>query len=218
MAKCNRWTLRKCSSSQRDSREGGKEAGNKDKMKGKIAGREEQHHSFSSTWLNPMWGYKTKEEGFLPPLSFFFCVYLTVWAVVNILSPPLADGVKGVCCSPGQWRPHFYMWTAVNTTEWHTTKVGCAAALSLLNGTLAFNFARVSGTHTLSSISSPNVCVWVCFISFQKQEIRQRTSLWDGDGRVQGWAIRQRGAHYISQRDYLHFWVLIMLILNGLST
>lgn len=138
------------------------------------------------------------------PTFLFFFVCLTVWAVVNILSPPLADGVKGVCCSPGQWRPHFYMWTAVNTTEWHTTKVGCAAALSLLNGTLAFNFARVSRTHTLSSISSPNVCASVCFISFQKQEIRQRTSLWDRDGRVRGWTIRQRGARYISQRDYLH--------------
>lgn len=95
------------------------------------------------------------------------------------------------------------MWTAVNTTEWHTTKVGCAAALSLLNGTLAFNFTRVSGTHTLSSITSQNVCVSVCFISFQKQEVRQRTSLWDRDRGLQGWKIRQGGAHYISQTIYI---------------
>lgn len=85
----------------------------------------------------------------------------TVWAVVNILSPPLPDGVKGICCSPGQRRPHFYMWMAVNTAEWHTTKVGCAAALSLLNGTLAFSFARVSGTHT-SQVFAPKMCGSVC--------------------------------------------------------
>lgn len=216
MAKCNRWTLRKCSSSQRDSRERGKEAGNKDKMKGKIAGGEEQHHSFSSTWLNSMWGYKTKEEGFLPPLSFFF-VCLTVWAVVNILSPPLADGVKGVCCSPGQWRPHFYMWTAVNTTEWHTTKVGCAAALSLLNGTLAFNFARVSGTHTLSSISSPNVCVSVFY---QFPETGNKAENFPLRRRQKGPRVddkTERSTLYFTERLFT-FWVLIMLIFNGLAT
>lgn len=207
MAKCNRWALRKCSSSQHDSQEGGKEAGNKDKMKGKIAGGEEQHHSFSSTWLNSMWGYKTTGEGFLPPLSFFYFVSLTVWAVVNIASTPLADGVKGVCCSPGQWRPHFYMWTAVNTTEWHTTKVGCAAALSLLNGTLAFSFARVSGTHTLASICSQNVCVFYQFP--------------ETGNKAENVPVRRprRGPRVDDKTERLFtFWVLIMLILNGLST
>lgn len=96
--------------------------------------------------------------------SSFMCHRWTGWAVVNIVSLALPDGVKGICCSPGQRRPHFYMWTAVNTAEWHTTKVGCAAALSLLNGTLAFSFARVSGTHT-SQVSAPKMCgsirVWV---------------------------------------------------------
>lgn len=216
MAKCNRWTLRKCSSSQHDSREGGKEAGNKDKMKGKIAGGEEQHRSLSFTWLNSICSYKTKERG-IPSPTFLFFVSLTVWGVVNILSPPLADEVKGVCCSPGQWRPHFYMWTAVNTTEWHTTKVGCAAALSFLNGTLAFNFTRVSGTHTLSSISSQNVCVSVCFYQFPETgskaenfHVRQRQRaprVVDKTG---------RSTLYFTERLFT-FWLLIMLMLNGLS-
>lgn len=160
MAKCNRWTLRKCSSSQRDSQEVGKEAGNKDKNEGQDCwGRGTAPFIFIyMIKLNVR--LQDNGRGIPSPTFLFFLVSLTVWAVVNIVSTPLADGVKGVCCSPGQWRPHFYMWTAVNTTEWHTTKVGCAAALSLLNGTLAFSFARVSGTHTLASICSQNV--WVC--------------------------------------------------------
>lgn len=84
-----------------------------------------------------------------------------VWAVVNIPSSPLPAGVKGIRCSPGQRRPHFYTWAAVNAAEWHTTKVGCAAALSLLNGTLAFSFTRVSGTHT-SQVFAPKMCGSVC--------------------------------------------------------
>lgn len=91
-------------------------------------------------------------------------LHSTVWVVVNIFSPPLPDGVKGISCSPGQRRPHFYMWTAVNSAEWHTTKVGCAAALSLLNGTLAFSFARVSGTHT-SQVFAPKMCGSVCVLT-----------------------------------------------------
>lgn len=153
----------------------------------------------------------------IPSPTFLFFVCLTVWAVVNILSPPLADGVKGVCCSPGQWRPHFYMWTAVNTTEWHTTKVGCAAALSLLNGTLAFNFARVSGTHTLSSISSPNVCVSVFY---QFPETGNKAENFPLRRRQKGPRVddkTERSTLYFTERLFT-FWVLIMLILNGLST
>ena len=84
-----------------------------------------------------------------------------VSAVVNTPPSSSPDGVKEIRCSLGQRRPHFYMWTAVNTAEWHTTKVGCAAALSLLNGTLAFSFTHVSGTHT-SQVFAPKMCGSVC--------------------------------------------------------
>jgi len=82
--------------------------------------------------------------------------------VANNPSPPLPWWVRGIHCSPGPRRPHFYMWTAVNATEWHTTKVGCAAALSLLNGTLAFSLTRVSGTHTSQGSAPTKMCAGEC--------------------------------------------------------
>lgn len=151
-------------------------------------------------------GQKKGEEN-----SFLFLVchpslcLTDVSAVVNIPSSSLADGVKEIRCSLGQRRPHFYMWTALNTAEWHTTKVGCAAALSLLNGTLAFSFTHVSGTHT-SQVFAPKMCgsvhVCVCthinpedfflfFISSQKQEIKKCVCACE---RERGRMIRQRGA------------------------
>ncbi len=172
-------------------------------------------HDWIKFWDNK----KTKKrERFFPVLVCHPSLHSTdVWAVVNIPSPPLPDRVKGIRCSPGQRRPHFYMWTAVNTAEWHTTKVGCAAALSLLNGTLAFSFARVSGTHT-SQVFAPKMCKSVCahintedFYQFpetgNKEENecvweREREREDDKTGRSKR---ADSHAHYISQKDNLHF-------------
>lgn len=150
---------------------------------------------------------------------------MRAWAAVNIISPPLPDGVKGICCSPGQWRPHFYMWTAVNTPEWHTTKVGCAAALSLLNGTLAFSFTRVSRTHT-SQVFAPKMCGTVCEDFFcsttsQTEEIRKWTSEWMRERWRSGWQDREehiifhRKTIYILSPYYVNFeWPLQIILLD----
>lgn len=131
-----------------------------------------------------------------------------VCTVVNISSSPLPDGVRGICCSPGQRRPHFYTWAAVNIAEWHTTKVGCAAALSLLNGMLAFSFTSVSRTHTPQSICTQNV--WKDFFyqfletGNKDEKGRERKRERHGDKTEKSKRAHSH-AHYISQKDNLHF-------------
>lgn len=85
-----------------------------------------------------------------------FGFHRCVWAAVNISSVPWWGERDPLL--PGTEKTSFLY---VNAAEWHTTKVGCAAALSLLNGMLAFSFTRVTGTCT-SQVFAPKMCVEVC--------------------------------------------------------
>lgn len=211
MAKCNSWTLWKCSSWQCD-RKGIRRRACRKQGKGEINPEKERDDHIKFRVMK-------REEKVFPVLVCPSSLHSTdVCVVVNIPSSPLPDGVKGIRCSPGQRRPHFYMWTAVNIAEWHTTKVGCAAALSLLNGTLAFSFTRVSGTHT-SQVFAPKMCGRVCaatstqriFISSPKQEIRKRKCRGERESERER-MIRQRRAREqihmhitFHRKDNLHF-------------
>lgn len=211
MAKCNSWTLWKCSSWQCD-RKGIRRRACRKQGKGEINPEKERDDHIEFRVMK-------RGEKVFPVLVCPSSLHSTdVCVVVNIPSSPLPDGVKGIRCSPGQRRPHFYMWTAVNIAEWHTTKVGCAAALSLLNGTLAFSFTRVSGTHT-SQVFAPKMCGRVCaatstqriFISSQKQEIRKRKCRGERESERER-MIRQRRAREqihmhitFHRKDNLHF-------------
>lgn len=194
MAKCNSWKLKVLIITVwQDGRKEGKEAGKDGRNEGQdLRWNQRKRFIFRQTCVIKLNSRMLKSERSVchPSVG-----STDVCTVVNISSSPLPDGVKGICCSPGQRRPHFYTWAAVNIAEWHTTKVGCAAALSLLNGMLAFSFTSVSRTHTPQSICTQNV--WKdFFISSWKQEIRMRRGERE-NGRDT--AIRQKRA-----REHIH--------------